>query len=203
MWTWENKTVSLSCPADSNIWDEESCRACWASTCRLWKSEQCIRTPAGVPSQRSARPVGCAAAAGPGGAAGARGNWRGWRGDLGLAQKARSAPATRAGALHLPCRSAAGLPPFAVPDSQWPGALRCHSRGTASLPPGLPATQPQQRARRLPQWPGGAALLLAGRWCPGVRPTAGAGSDADPPHAQTEGKCRCCTRGTRLCQVRP
>lgn len=195
--------VIYPCHTDSYIWDEKPIWARWASSCCLWESEQCICTPAGVPSQCSARPVGGAATAGPGGTAGARGNRRGWWGDLGLAQKTRSAPATRAGALYFPCRSAAGLSPFAVPDSQWSGTLRCHSRGTASLPPGLPAAQPQQRARWLPQWPGGAALLLAGRWCPGVRPTAGAGSDTGPPHTQTEGKCCCCTCGTCLCQVRP
>lgn len=130
------------CPIDSNIWDQESGRACRASACCLWESEQCICPSAGVSSQCPAWLVGGAAAAGPGGAAGARRDWRGWWGDLGLAQKTRSAPATRAGALHFPCRPVAGLSPFTVPNSQWPSTLRCHSRGTASLPPGLPAAEP-------------------------------------------------------------
>lgn len=142
--------------------------------------------------------MGGAATVGPRGAAGAWGNWRSWWGDLGLAKKTRSTPATRASALYVPRRSAAGLSPFAVPDTQWSCALQCHSRGTVSLSQRLPATQPQQRAHWLPQWPGRPALLLAGRWCPGVRPS----SRTNPPHTQAEGKCCCCACSTGLCQVR-
>lgn len=46
-------------------------------------------------------------------------------------------------------------------------------------------------------------MLLARRWCPGVRPSAWTHSAADPTNAQTEGKRCCCTCGTCLCQVRP
>lgn len=193
----------FSSPLDSYFWDKEPSRACWAPACRLWESKQRVRSPAGVPPQCFAWPVGSAAAAGPRGAAGARGNRRGWRGDLSLTQKARSAAATRAGALHVSCRPVAGLPAFAVSDSQWPSTVRCDCWSTASLPPGLPAAEPEQRARWLPQWAGGPAVLLAGRWNPGVRPTSGPGPLTDSAHAQTAGKCCCRTGGTCVCQVRP
>lgn len=101
----------------------------------------------------------------------------------------------RASALHLTRQPAAALPAAAVADAHGPRALWGHRRGAAHLPARLPAAQPGQGARGLPQRPGGTAVRLArGRGLRGRCPT--------PAAREAEGERRRRPSGTGLCQVR-